>query len=85
MQIIEFLHYLILIYVGISVSYLIFFTLIGLYPRKIKKTFQKKQHKFVVFIPAYKEDQVIYNVAYEVLKQNYPKDLFEIIVIADSL
>ncbi len=42
MQIIEFLHYLILIYVGISVSYLIFFTLIGLYPRKIKKTSQKK-------------------------------------------
>jgi len=38
-----------------------------------------------VFIPAYKEDNVIYSVAFEALKQNYPKDLFEIIVIADSL
>ena len=38
-----------------------------------------------MFIPAYKEDNVIYSVAFEALKQNYPKDLFEIIVIADSL
>ncbi|HEY8401079.1 MAG TPA: glycosyltransferase family 2 protein [Cytophagaceae bacterium] len=41
--------------------------------------------KFAVFIPSYKEDGVIIQSAEEALKQDYPKDFFEVIVIADSL
>lgn len=41
--------------------------------------------KFAVFIPAYKEDGVIYEVAKQALLQNYPKEKFDVIVIADSL
>ncbi|MCG8310204.1 MAG: glycosyltransferase [Cytophagales bacterium] len=40
--------------------------------------------RIVVLIPAYKEDHVILNTVREFLKVNYPKDLLEIIVIADS-
>jgi len=39
----------------------------------------------VVLIPAYKEDVVILDVAKSALKQNYPLDKFDIVVIADSL
>jgi len=36
-------------------------------------------------IPAYKEDQVIVGVAEQAIQQNYPSDLFDVVVIADSL
>jgi cellulose synthase/poly-beta-1,6-N-acetylglucosamine synthase-like glycosyltransferase len=42
-------------------------------------------HTFAVFIPAYKEDKVILEVAEDACLQNYPKDLFDVIVIADKL
>jgi cellulose synthase/poly-beta-1,6-N-acetylglucosamine synthase-like glycosyltransferase len=41
--------------------------------------------KFAVLIPSYKEDNVIIGVAHEALQQNYPKESYRIIVIADSL
>lgn len=42
-----------------------------------------KDHKFAVFIPAYKEDEVIVGVAKHALSQNYKN--YDVIVIADSL
>jgi cellulose synthase/poly-beta-1,6-N-acetylglucosamine synthase-like glycosyltransferase len=53
------------------------------YHWKIKNQQKNKQHKFVVFIPGYKEDAVILEVAKEVLNQDYPTALFDVIVIAD--
>lgn len=80
----QILHYLLLIYLGASVLFLITFAILGIFPIKVKKPIIKKQNRFVLFIPAYKEDDVIYNVAKEALNQNYPTDLFDVIVIADS-
>lgn len=45
----------------------------------------KKQNKFAVLIPAYKEDAVIVSVAKEALKQRYPAACYDVVVIADSL
>lgn len=42
------------------------------------------QHKFAVLIPGFKEDKVILEVIDESLKQNYPTENYDIIVIADS-
>ncbi len=44
-----------------------------------------KNRKFLVLIPAYKEDVVIVNVAQDALNQDYPKELFDVYVIADQL
>jgi cellulose synthase/poly-beta-1,6-N-acetylglucosamine synthase-like glycosyltransferase len=41
--------------------------------------------KFAVLIPSYKEDNVIVSVAQQALKQQYPSDRFDVVVIADSL
>jgi cellulose synthase/poly-beta-1,6-N-acetylglucosamine synthase-like glycosyltransferase len=38
-----------------------------------------------VFIPSYKDDSVIVSVAEKALQQDYPQDLYRVIVIADSL
>src|SRR5690606_40015054 len=43
------------------------------------------RNNIAVFIPAYKEDAVILGVTQAALTQNYPKDLYTVIVIADSL
>ena len=42
-------------------------------------------NKIAVLIPAYKEDSVIVGVAEQALKQQYPSDRFDVVVIADSL
>lgn len=75
MILLEILHYLLLIYLGASVLFLITYAILGNLPRKIKKSAKNKQHKFVVFIPGYKEDAVILEVAKEVLNQSYPKKI----------
>lgn len=85
MIILKILNYLLLIYFGSSVLFLISYAIFAKFYKTVKKPFKNKQNRFVVFIPAYKEDTVIYSVAKEVIKQDYPTKLFDVIVIADSL
>lgn len=42
-------------------------------------------NRIAVFIPSYKEDSVIVHTATELIKVDYPKSQFDVIVIADSL
>jgi cellulose synthase/poly-beta-1,6-N-acetylglucosamine synthase-like glycosyltransferase len=46
---------------------------------------ETKHGRFAVFIPAYKEDGVIVEVAQRALQQDYPSDKFRVIIIADQL
>ena len=41
--------------------------------------------RIALLFPAYKEDAVIVDSVLDVFKQEYPKDFFEVVVIADSL
>lgn len=75
---------LLIIYMGFSVIYLFIFAVAGLFNHKIVRIKINKQKKFIIFIPAYKEDEIIINVVIDALKQNYPKNLFRICVIADK-
>lgn len=43
------------------------------------------RRKIAVLIPSYREDNVIVSVAEEAIRQNYPKDSFDVVIIADSL
>jgi cellulose synthase/poly-beta-1,6-N-acetylglucosamine synthase-like glycosyltransferase len=43
------------------------------------------RRRIAVLIPSYKEDNVIVSVAEEASKQNYPRDSFDVVIIADSL
>ena len=44
-----------------------------------------KKRKILVLIPAYKEDIVIVDVARDALNQDYPRELYDVYVIADQL
>lgn len=43
------------------------------------------QHRFLVIFPAYKEDAVIVDSIKSFSKQDYPDELYEIVVVADSM
>ncbi|MEM9869555.1 MAG: glycosyltransferase family 2 protein, partial [Bacteroidota bacterium] len=56
----------------------------GLFETNEKETLFQKQRKVAVLIPGYKEDAVIVEVAKQALRQTYPTDLYEVVIIADS-
>lgn len=83
-HILDFLVYFILIYLTIQVMYLLLFSIAGKISQR--KPFPKalKLRKIRIFVPGYKEDSVIIETTKNILEQTYPKELFEVVVIADS-
>jgi len=69
---------------SIAVVYITVFGIAAYLPRKTRAPKTNIVRKFAVLIPGYKEDMVIVQVAADALKQNYPRDRFDVIVIADS-
>ena len=51
---------------------------------KDKPLIINKQHKFMAIIPAHNEESVVGNLIESLTKQNYPKELLDIYVIADN-
>ena len=68
----------------ISTIYLLTFAIAGLFYRPLKYEHSVNLRKFVVFIPGYKEDNIIMDVANKALEQDYPSEYFDVIIIADS-
>src|ERR1700761_6490204 len=73
------------IYLGVYSLYLFIFSVVGKLFPKSKPPQSSKLSKFVIYICSYKEDAIILNSAAAALTLDYPKDLFHICVIADSL
>ncbi len=73
-----------LVMLGLPVFYIFVFAFAGLFYRQTTYKKSRTFRKMAVLIPGYKEDSVIVEVAGEALKQDYPKEKFEVIVIADS-
>lgn len=80
----DILQYFFLIYLGFSSAYLLFFAITSFFYKDKNEMKGSLLRKFLILIPAYKEDKVIINTATEALKQEYPSELFDIYVIADS-
>ena len=68
----------------IQVGYLFFFSLAGTLGRKKQLATATTHRRIRIFIPGYKEDAVIIATAKSALEQDYPKEKFEVVVIADS-
>ena len=76
---------ILLSYFGYVSLYSFMLSLAGLFYKNIKAPEANTLRKVAVLIPAYKEDQVIPDVAAQALEQNYPSYFFDVVVIADSL
>ncbi|MEI6749924.1 MAG: glycosyltransferase family 2 protein [Bacteroidota bacterium] len=73
-----------LVYLGLATLYIFVFSAAGLFYRQPPYSENPQRRKIAVMIPGYKEDEVIVEVAKDALLQNYPQDLFDVIVVADS-
>ncbi len=62
-----------------------FFKKERLRPKLRKEKTEGKLRRFAVLIPAYKEDSVIGGTVRAALRQKYPEELFDVVLIADSL
>ena len=51
---------------------------------KEKPLKEDKQHRFMTIIPAHNEEKVVVNLIESLKKLDYPKDLYDIYVIADN-
>ncbi len=82
--ILDIILYALFAYIAFGAFYVFIFAIIGKFYRTSKTSENVSQRKYAVFIPGYKEDQVILEVANHALKQDFPKDQYDVIVIADS-
>lgn len=83
-MIIEILQIVLLVPLALAVLYILLFSFAGLFYRQPPFPAVPVFRKIAVMIPGYKEDQVIFEVASLALKQDYPAELFDVVVIADS-
>lgn len=79
------LEVILLIYFAYVTAYSFIFSVAALFYKSKKITETTLLNKVAVLIPSYKEDGVIVGVAEQALKQHYPGDKFDVVVIADSL
>lgn len=76
------LQYVLFAFFALQVAYLFIFSVfsIGKYRPSLKKG---PEHRFAVLVPGYKEDQIIIETARVALEQDYPKDKFRVLILAD--
>jgi cellulose synthase/poly-beta-1,6-N-acetylglucosamine synthase-like glycosyltransferase len=77
---------LLFVYCSLSVVYLFVLSLWGRFFYKGKKWSPSKvpSKRIAVLVPAYKEDNVILSTAENLLRLDYPGELYDIYIIADS-
>lgn len=77
---------ILLIYLGGTITFQFILSFAGKFLKIVEPySALTKKNKIAILIPAYKEDGVILSVAEESLKQNYPREFYEIFIIADQL
>ncbi|MGM0647330.1 MAG: glycosyltransferase [Bacteroidota bacterium] len=84
LNILNILEIITFIYLAFAGVYIFIYSLAGKLKRTVDFPESEQKRKFAILIPGYKEDIVIVDVAKEALKQDYPEDKFDVIIIADS-
>jgi len=72
-------------YLTVCVLYNIIFALSSQLRQIRKYNEYIKKNRFVILIPSYKDDNIILNTARKVLDQDYPRQKYDVVVIADKL
>ena len=81
-----FIEYFFLAIIAIQVLFILIYSLAGIFPyNPLKKVAGEVPYSRIkVFIPGYKEDRIIVDTAQKALDQSYPKEYYEVVVLADS-
>ena len=70
---------------ALCVCYLLLYAIASKFYRTPRFPEARTLRRFIVFFPAYKEDRVIASSVRSFLQQDYPRELFDIIVISDRM
>lgn len=73
------------IYLSVSVGYIVIFSIASCFFKQKEYPETNDRQRFAIFIPAYKEDAVIHTCVSSALQQDYPANLYDIIVISDHI
>jgi cellulose synthase/poly-beta-1,6-N-acetylglucosamine synthase-like glycosyltransferase len=76
---------IIFLYMAFTVLYISFFAFLSLWGSRKKYPESQKRYRFLVLIPAYREDKVIMDSVNSVLAQDYPKEKLDLVVISDKM
>lgn len=71
------------VFVAGTVLYLGVFAIASLFNKKTEIPRTKKQNRFVILIPSYRQDAVIEQTVVSILGQAYPQRMFDVTVISD--
>lgn len=71
------------IFVFAIICYYLFLGIVGLFRKKEKKNYTPK-NKFALLIAAHNEEVVVGSLIESMLKLNYPKEMYDVFVIADN-
>ncbi|MHC1779982.1 MAG: glycosyltransferase family 2 protein [Bacteroidales bacterium] len=69
----------------VTVLYLAIYAFFSLWGSKKRYPVSQKKYRFLVLIPAYREDKVIMDSVNSVLTQDYPEDKLDLVVISDKM
>ena len=75
--------YITLIFI-LRVSYQLLFYIVSLFARKKEKQFEFRYHRYAVLICARNEETVIADLLESINRQSYPKEHFQVFVMADN-
>ena len=70
---------------ALCVCYLLLYAIASKFYRVPEFPEARTLRRFVILFPAYKEDRVIVSSVRSFLRQEYPKEMFDIIVISDQM
>ncbi|MEX0721752.1 MAG: glycosyltransferase family 2 protein [Balneolaceae bacterium] len=84
MIIYEIIQYILIALGGGLLGYQMLLSFLALKGKDIKDFRTKRKRKFVVVIPAHNEEQVIAKTLYSLFGLVYPKNLYQIVVVADN-
>ncbi len=70
-------------FVALTVLYVLFFSIASVFHHKSEPLKSKRQLRFIILIPSYKQDKTIFHTVNSVLGQTYPQRLFDVVVISD--
>jgi cellulose synthase/poly-beta-1,6-N-acetylglucosamine synthase-like glycosyltransferase len=74
-----------ILFIGVAFTtlYVTIFSVASLFSKNIHLPKAKRQNRFIVLIPSYKNDRIIAGTVTSILSQTYPQRLFDVSVISD--
>lgn len=82
-DLIHIIDWILFVIIACTVLYLSVFAIAALFSRRLTFQKTKRQNRFVILIPSYKQDKVIEQTVISILSQAYPQRMFDVTVISD--